>query len=105
MTRRLAYADTILSRVSTSSFLIFGILVRIAESNHLHTVVTSLSLGIFFTYTNDLQTSKWPGRPNLDAPSIIALLLDVLLTSSLCPKVLGIRASTGGDTAECQVVT
>jgi hypothetical protein len=40
LTRRVAYKDAILSRVSTSSFLVFGILVRIAESNHLHAAVT-----------------------------------------------------------------
>src|SRR5271163_1271326 len=48
-------------------------------------------------------TSKWPGGPNLGAPSTIALLLNALPTPSLCPKVLGIRASTGGNRAECQV--
>jgi hypothetical protein len=37
-------------------------------------------LGIFFPHTKSHATSKWPGRLNLGAPSIIALLLNALPT-------------------------
>jgi hypothetical protein len=37
-------------------------------------------LGIFFPHTKSPTTSKWPGRLNLRAPSIIALLLNALPT-------------------------
>src|SRR5271154_6137206 len=66
--------------------------------------IESYSKYIFPVHKSPI-TSKWPGRLNLDTPSIIALLLNALPTPSMCPKVLEIRASTGGNRAEYQVAS
>ena len=49
--------------------------------------IESYSTYIFLAHKSPI-TSKWPGRLNLDAPSIIVLLLNAVPTPSMCPKVL-----------------